>query len=161
MRVALGADHAGHSLKDDLAAHLRGAGHQVFDLGTSGPSSVDYPDFAVAVCQAVLDGRADRGVLVCGTGQGMAMAANKVPGIRAGVASEPFSAQMIVEHNDAQVLCLGARVVGVGVAQGMVDAFVHAIFQGGRHLRRVDKLRVLDASLTPAGGTMRIQTQEE
>lgn len=161
MRIALGADHAGVALKDHLATHLRGLGLDVIDLGTQGGASVDYPDYAVAVGQAILDGRADRGLLVCGTGQGMAMAANKIPGLRCGVATDPVSARMIVEHNDAHVLALGARVVGSGLAELLVEAFVGAEFAGGRHARRVDKLRVLDASLVPAGGTMRISTQEE
>jgi ribose 5-phosphate isomerase B len=144
MRLALGADHAGYTLKDALRDRLRGQGHDVLDLGTDGPRSVDYPNFAVAVAQAVRDGRAERGIIVCGTGQGVAMAANKVPGIRAGVAADPFSARMIVEHNDGQVLCLGARVVGGGLADDIVDAFLSATFAGGRHAARVDLLRALD-----------------
>jgi ribose 5-phosphate isomerase B len=140
MRIAIGADHAGVALKDLLADRLRGQGHDVTDIGTHGTDSVDYPDFARDIAQRVAAGAADRGVLVCGTGQGMAMTANRVRGVRAGVVADPFSARMIVEHNDAQVLCLGARVIGAGVAEIVVDAFVSAQFQGGRHARRVAKI---------------------
>ncbi len=140
MRIALGADHGGVDLKDILAARLRDAGHTVSDLGTHGGDSVDYPDFGRAVAEAVAKGAADRGILVCGTGQGMAMTANKVPGVRAGVVSDAFSARMIVEHNNAQILSLGARVVGQSLAETLVDAFIGASFEGGRHARRVSKI---------------------
>jgi len=140
MRIALAADHGGVDLKADLANRLRAAGHDVTDLGTDGSTSVDYPDFAHAVTGAVLAGDVDRGMLVCGTGQGMAMSANKVHGIRAGVCSDPFSARMIAEHNNAQVLCLGARVLGTELAWAVASAFVGATFEGGRHQRRVDKM---------------------
>jgi ribose 5-phosphate isomerase B len=140
MRIALGADHGGVDLKDHIAARLSELGHQVSDLGTHGTNSVDYPDFAVKVADKVASAEADRGILVCGTGQGMAITANKVPRVRAGVVSDPFSARMIVEHNDAQVLCLGARVIGSGLADTIVDAFLGAEFEGGRHERRVSKI---------------------
>ena len=140
MRIAMGADHGGVGLKDDLAEQLRGQGHEVLDLGTNGSDSVDYPDFAHQVAQAILDDRADRGILVCGTGQGMAMAANKVPGVRAGVVSDTFSARMIAEHNDARILCLGARVVGPSLASEIVASYLGASFEGGRHARRVGKI---------------------
>ena len=140
MRIALGADHGGVDLKDILTARLRDAGHTVSDLGTHGVESVDYPDFGRLVAEAVASGAADRGILVCGTGQGMAMTANKVPGVRAGVVSDAFSARMIVEHNNAQVLSLGARVVGQSFAETLVDTFMAASFEGGRHARRVSKI---------------------
>ena len=140
MRIALGADHGGVDLKDSLVARLRDAGHTVSDLGTHGGESVDYPEFGRAVAEAVAGGEVDRGILICGTGQGMAMTANKVPGVRAGVVSDSFSARMIVEHNNAQVLTLGARVVGQSLAETIVDAFLAASFEGGRHARRVDKI---------------------
>ena len=140
MRIAIGADHGGVDLKDEIAAHLRRAGHDVVDVGTHGPGSVDYPDFARAVTSAVRAGNVERGVLICGTGQGMAMTANKVPGIRAGAVGDVFSARMIREHNDAQVICLGARVTGPSLALEIVDAFVAARFEGGRHARRVDRI---------------------
>ncbi len=140
MRVALGADHAGIELKSALAAHLKAAGHEVADLGTHGPESVDYPDFARAVATSVARGDADRGLLVCGTGQGMAMSANKVPGVRAAVVADTFSARMTMMHNDARVLCLGARVVGQGLAKDIVDEWMGATFEGGRHASRVAKM---------------------
>lgn len=139
MKIAIGADHGGVELKAAIAARLRERGHDVVDVGTDGPASVDYPDFAHAVV-AQLDGDAERGILVCGTGQGMAMSVNKHPGHRAGVVSDTFSARMIREHNNADVLCLGARVVGPGLALDLVDAFLDAEFEGGRHSRRVDKI---------------------
>jgi len=140
MRIALGADHGGVDLKDHLAKRLSELGHQVSDLGTQGGDSVDYPDYARQVAESVSAGTADRGILVCGTGQGMAITANKVKQVRAGVVSDPFSARMIVEHNNAQVLCLGARVIGQGLADTIVDAFLGAEFEGGRHARRVAKI---------------------
>ncbi|MBJ93829.1 MAG: ribose 5-phosphate isomerase B [Rickettsiales bacterium] len=140
MRIALASDHGGIELKEQLAAHLRQRGLDVEDLGTQGSQSVDYPDFAHAVARQVAGGHAERGILVCGTGQGMAMAANRVPGIRAGVVSDVFSARMIVEHNNAQVLCLGARILGPSLAVELVDAFLSASFEGGRHERRVLKI---------------------
>jgi ribose 5-phosphate isomerase B len=140
MRIALAADHGGVDLKTALAERLRDAGHDVVDHGTDGSVSVDYPDFARKVTAAVLAGEADRGILICGTGQGMAMSANKVPGIRAGVCADPFSARMIAEHNNAQVLCLGARVLGVELAWAVAESYLGATFAGGRHQRRVSKM---------------------
>jgi ribose 5-phosphate isomerase B len=144
LRLAVGADHAGVDLKDHLGAWLRERGHLVDDLGTQGHGSCHYPDFALAVARAVAAGEADLGMLVCGTGQGMAMVANRVPGIRAGVVSDPFSAAAIREHNDARVICLGARVIGPGLAEVCLDAFLRASFLGGRHAKRVDMIRALD-----------------
>jgi len=141
MRIVLGADHGGVELKNHLAARLLQQGHSVEDLGTDGTDSVDYPDFAHAVAASVASDTADRGILVCGTGQGMAMSANKVHGVRAGVVADVFSARMIVEHNNAQVLCLGARVLGPSLAEALVDAFLGASFEGGRHARRVGKIQ--------------------
>lgn len=140
MRVAMGSDHAGLELKRVLADHLRVAGHDVLDLGTDDERSCDYPDFAKAVCDVVRSGTAERGVLVCGTGQGMAMTANKVPGIRAAVVSDTFSARMAMMHNDARVLCLGQRVVGAGLAVEILNAWLSATFEGGRHANRVAKM---------------------
>ena len=142
MRIAMGADHGGVDLKNQLVSNLLEAGHEIDDLGTHTDESVDYPDFGRAVAERVVTGAADRGILVCGTGQGMAMTANKVPEVRAGVVSDVFSAQMIVEHNNAQILCLGARVVGQSLAEAIVDAFLAADFAGGRHARRVDKIEM-------------------
>lgn len=140
MKIAVGSDHAGLSLKRYLAEHLRAGGHEVVDLGTHDTASCDYPDFAHAVARAVVAGEAERGLLVCGTGQGMAMAANKVPGVRAAVVSDTFSARMATLHNDARVLCLGERVVGPGLAVACLDAWLDAAFEGGRHGRRVEKI---------------------
>ena len=140
MRIVLGSDHAGVDYKDHFVGLLREAGHEVSDAGTHGGASVDYPDFGAAVALAVRQGEADRGILFCGTGQGMAMTANKVPGIRAGVVADSFSARMIVQHNNASVCCVGARVVGLNVAEDIVDAFLDAEFEGGRHARRVGKI---------------------
>lgn len=140
MRIALGSDHAGLTLKAAIRAHLETAGHQVADLGAYETASTDYPDHAHKVTDAVVSGEAERGILVCGTGQGMAMTANKVPGVRAAVVADPFSAEMAMLHNNAKVLCLGERVVGAAVALQCVDAWVGADFEGGRHQRRVAKM---------------------
>jgi ribose 5-phosphate isomerase B len=142
MRIVLGADHGGRRLKDELVGHLLALGHDVVDVGTHNDDSVDYPDFAHVGATQVRDGDADRGLLVCGTGQGMAIAANKVGGVRAAVVSDTFSAAMATEHNDARVLCLGERVVGAGLARACVDAWLGATFAGGRHARRVAKIEV-------------------
>ena len=140
MRIAVGSDHAGLGLKNLVAAHLLSRGHDVVDVGTHEATSCDYPDFAREVALKVVGGDVDRGVLVCGTGQGMAMTANKVPGVRAAVVSDTFSATMAAAHNDAQVLCLGERVVGPGLAIACVDAWLTTAFEGGRHERRVAKM---------------------
>ncbi|MFH1468899.1 MAG: ribose 5-phosphate isomerase B [Pseudomonadota bacterium] len=143
-RIAVGADHAGVDLKDHLAAWLAERGHPVVDKGTCGHGSCHYPEFAFAVAQAVAGGEADLGVLVCGTGQGMAMAANRVPDIRAGVVMDTFSAAAIREHNDARVICMGARVIGPGLAEACLEAFLGASFLGGRHQLRVDLMRAAE-----------------
>ena len=140
MRIAIGADHGGVELKDSIGRHLAEHGHEIVDVGTHGRESVDYPDIAHEVTRLIAAEDAERGVLVCGTGQGMAMAANKAPGVRAGVVSDVFSAKMIRAHNDAKVLCLGARVLGPSLALEIVDAFVSTDFEGGRHTRRVSKI---------------------
>lgn len=137
--VIIGADHAGVSLKDLLAGHLRSRGIEVVDLGPHSTASVDYPDFARAVCSAVLE-RGAVGVLVCGTGIGMSMTANKVPGIRAAVCALGLQARMTRLHNDANVLCLGERITGPGLAVDILDIFLDTPFEGGRHARRVDKI---------------------
>ena len=141
MRIAFAADHAGRALKDALAARAREAGHDVADLGTHGDESVDYPDFGERLARAVANGDAETGVLVCGTGIGISIAANRVPGVRAAVVHDEFTARMARLHNDANVLCLGARVVGPGVAEAALDTFLATEFEGGRHARRVEKLR--------------------
>ena len=145
MKIALGSDHAGRDLKVHLADHLGRGGHEIRDLGADSDASVDYPDFARSVAEAVASGEAEKGILVCGTGIGMAISANKVPGIRAAVATDEFMARMAREHNDANVLCLGARVVGVGLAESIVERFLSSQFEGGRHERRLAKIRQLES----------------
>ena len=146
MRFALGADHAGYTIKDDLVAYLEGQGHLVLDLGTNGPDPVDYPDFAEAVGRAVLDERADRGIIVCGSGIGASVAANKLRGIRAGLAHDTYSARQGVEHDDMNVLVLGGRVIGPEVAKELTSTFSTARFTGAeRHLRRLAKVQALEA----------------
>jgi ribose 5-phosphate isomerase B len=144
MRIAAGSDHAGLELKRALVAYLQGKGLTVDDLGTHDASSTDYPDWGERVARAVAAGEATLGLLVCGSGQGMAMAANRVPGVRAAVVADSFSSRAARAHNDANVLCLGQRVVGVGVAQDIVDAFLSTPFEGGRHAQRVAKLTALE-----------------
>jgi len=142
--VALGADHAGFPLKEYLKTWLIGRGYDVVDLGTQSAESVDYPDFAVGVSSAVTAGKADRGILVCGTGIGMAMAANKLPGVRAATCSDAFTARMSREHNDANVLALGARITSREAAIEILELWLDTDFAGGRHARRVDKIVALD-----------------
>ena len=144
MRFVAGSDHAGLPLKQLLVAHLRAKGIEVEDVGTHEAASTDYPDWAAPVARAVAAGQAEFGLLVCGTGQGMAMAANRVPGVRAAVVADTFSARATRAHNDANVLCLGQRVVGAGLAEDILDAFVRTPYEGGRHAARVAKLSALE-----------------
>ena len=147
LRIALGADHAGVDLKDTLARLFDERGIAYKDFGTNGTESVDYPDFAADVAHAVAGGEFDRGLLVCGSGIGMAIAANKVPGIRAAVAIEAESARLCRSHNDANVLALGARLIPPDRAGEIVAAFLDTPFEGGRHQRRIDKLTQLDSAM--------------
>lgn len=139
-RIAIGSDHAGYGLKQHLAEHLRSQGHEVHDLGTHSEESVDYPDFGAAVARAVVAGQDDYGVCVCGTGIGIGIAANKVRGARAAVVHDATSARMARQHNDANVVCVGARLTGPQAAADAVDAFLAAEFEGGRHQRRIDEI---------------------
>ena len=148
--VALGADHAGWELKESLKAWLIDQGHQVLDFGTHSPDSVDYPDYAAQVGESVAVGKVDRGVLVCGTGIGMAITANKVPGVRAASVADPYSAERARKSNNAQVLCLGSRVVAPEVADLLVDHWLASEFQGGESARKVSKIDALDAAKTDA-----------
>jgi len=146
MRTAIGSDHAGFEMKSTLAKHLRDLGHQVVDVGTNSADPVDYPDFAEAVGKAVLDGRADRGVLICGSGVGASVAANKIRGIRAGLCHDTYSAHQGVEHDDMNILVLGARVIGVAMAQELVSAYIAARFTNEeRHVRRLNKVKAIEA----------------
>ena len=152
MKIAIGSDHGGFELKGLLAAELNQAGHRVLDLGARDAKPSDYPDFACKVSAAVLAGRAARGVILCGSGVGAAIAANKIPGIRAGLCHDTYSARQCVEHDDANVLCLGARVVGSALALEVVDAFLGAKFSGEeRHRRRLDKVLAIEAEFSKAG----------
>lgn len=138
MKIAIGCDHGGIGLKGELVTLLQEMGHVVDDKGCYSSESVDYPDFARAVCSQVQNGSCDRGILICGTGVGMSMVANRFEGIRAGLCNDLFTARMSREHNDANVLCLGARVVGPGLAAEIVRTWVTTEFAGGRHQRRID-----------------------
>ena len=145
MRIALSADHAGFELKQQLGAHLVRRGQEVIDLGTHSTAPVDYPDSAEAVAQACIEGQADRGVIVCGSGAGVSIAANKFPGIRAAVCHDTYTAHQAVEHDDLNVLCIGARVIGPALACEIVDTFVRARFSGEeRHQRRIDKILAIE-----------------
>ncbi len=143
-RIAIGSDHAGYQLKQQLAEHLREEGHEVEDLGTHSEDSVDYPEYGAAVARAVVSGDADYGVCVCGTGIGIGIAANKVKGARAAVVHDATSARMARQHNDANVVCVGARLTGPQSAADAVDAFLAAEFEGGRHQRRIDEISELE-----------------
>ena len=138
MKVAIGCDHGGLDLKDIVKSVLKELGHDIDDQGCSSSESVDYPNFAKAVSSLVRNGECERGILICGTGIGMSMAANRIPGIRAALCHEMFSARMSREHNDANILCLGARVIGQGLAAEIVFTWMTTDFAGGRHQRRID-----------------------
>jgi ribose 5-phosphate isomerase B len=145
MRVALAADHAGYALKQELAPSLRSLGHEVEDLGTFSPEPVDYPDVAERLARAVVSGSADRGVLICGSGVGASVAANKLPGVRAGLCHDTYSAHQGVEHDDMNVLVLGSRVIGTELARDLVRVFLEARFtHEERHERRLRKIKALE-----------------
>lgn len=145
MKIGFGSDHAAVELKNCLMEHLKERGFDCVDFGATSPTDkVDYPVPGRAVAEAIAQGELDKGVLVCGTGVGISLAANKVPGIRAGVCSEPYTAKMIVEHNNCQIVAMGARVVGTELGKLICDAFVDSQFQGGRHARRVELIRQIE-----------------
>lgn len=145
MRLAIGSDHAGFELKEKLAAYLVELGHEVADVGTASIAPVDYPDYAEVIGVSIREGRAERGVLICGSGVGASVAANKLPAIRAGLCHDTYSARQGVEHDDMNVLVLGARVVGPELARELVRAFVAARFSGEpRHRRRLEKVAALE-----------------
>ena len=145
MRVAVASDHAGFPLKDEVMHVIREAGHEVIDLGTDSTAAVDYPDFAEKLGQAIVDGKAERGVLVCGSGVGACIAANKIDGIYAGLCHDTYSAAQGVEHDNMNVLCLGARIIGPAVVPGLVNAFLGAQFSTDeRHRRRVGKIQKIE-----------------
>lgn len=155
MRLALGSDHAGYELKQDLAAILGQKGHDVLDLGTHSTAPCDYPDAAESVAQAVRTGDAQRGIIVCGSGAGVSIAANKFPGIRAAVCHDTYTAHQAVEHDDMNVLCIGSRVIGPALAQEIIAAFLGATFSGEpRHRRRLDKILAFERRFS--SGTDRV-----
>jgi len=145
MKIVLGADHAGYELKEEMATRLVDSGYEIVDVGTHSTESVDYPDVAETLGRAVLDGEAERGILICGSGAGASIAANKLKGIRATVAHDAYTAHQSVEHDDVNVLTLGARVIGPDQAWELVQSFVNAKFSGDeRHVRRVNKVKALE-----------------
>ena len=145
-KITVGCDHAAYELKLKVIAHLQERGVEVIDVGTDSTASCDYPMFAHAVCKNVQDGVTEFGILICGTGIGMSMAANKHRGIRAAACSDTFSARLTRAHNDANILCFGERVVGIGLACELVDAFIDTDFEGGKHQRRVDMITDIETS---------------
>jgi RpiB/LacA/LacB family sugar-phosphate isomerase len=150
MRIAVASDHAGLDRKNEVAAALRADGHEVVDLGTFDMTPVDYPDFAELLGRTVVDGGAERGVLVCGSGVGAAVAANKIPGVRAGLCHDSYSAHQGVEHDDMNVLVLGGRVIGSELAKELARIFVAARFSGEeRHVRRLAKIRAIEVRCAP------------
>lgn len=144
MKIAVGCDHGGFNLKNLAKDMLIQQGIEVVDMGTYTTDSVDYPDFAAKVAQAIVGGQAERGILVCGTGIGISIAANKIKGIRAALCHDVFSATMSREHNNANILCMGERVIGLGLAEMIINAWLQTNFQGGRHACRVDKIMDLE-----------------
>ena len=144
MKIAIGSDHAGFELKEQLRETLRAAGYEVADLGTASTESTDYPDFAAAVARAVRDGQAGKGILICSSGVGMSIAANKIKGIRAALGTNPEEVSFVRRHNDANVLAIGAKYTGAALAGELVNIFLTTEFEGGRHQRRLDKIKVLE-----------------
>lgn len=141
MKIAIGADHGGFALKEEIVALIHSLGHDVHDFGCKSSDSVDYPDFALPVAQGVAAGEYDRGILICGTGIGMSIAANKVPGIRCALVHDLFSAKATREHNDSNVLAMGGRIIGPGVAAEIVKIWLSTDFEGGRHTTRIQKIQ--------------------
>ena len=150
MKIAIGNDHAAIQFKEEILTHLQSrTGIEATDLGANSKDGQDYPDHALRISTEITSGKYDMGILLCGTGAGMSIAANKVKGIRAVVCSDPYTAKLSREHNDANILCIGARVVGTELAKIIVDAFLDAKFEGGRHQLRVDKIMAIENLLTP------------
>lgn len=144
MKIAIAADHGGFELKDSMVKYIKSLGNEVMDLGTNSADSVDYPDYAKKVCEEIQQGNSDLGILICGTGIGMSLAANKFEGIRAACVSDVYSAKMSRNHNNANVLCIGARVIGDEVAKLIIKTFLENEFEAGRHQRRVDKIMAIE-----------------
>lgn len=150
MKLAVGSDHAGYELKNKLKAHLLEKGYEVIDCGTDSDESVDYPKFGVAVGETVKERKADLGIIICGTGIGVSIAANKVKGIRAALCTDCYMAKMARQHNNANILALGARVIGSGLAQEITDAFLETSFAGWEHARRVDQIKEYEENMKEA-----------
>ena len=146
MKLALASDHGGYDYKQELIPYIESLGHQVLDLGCHGPASVDYPDYGIPCAQAVARGEADRGVVICGTGIGISISANKVPGIRCALCTDPVMARLTREHNDANMLAMGGRIIGIELAKGIVQVFLSTEFSGGRHKTRIDKIAQYEAN---------------
>ena len=145
MRIVIGSDHAGFELKRTLIDYVGDLGHEILNVGTDGPTPVDYPDFAAKTAKVILDGEADRGILICGSGVGASVSANKIPGIRAAICHDSYSARQGVEHDDMNILVLGARIVASSLAKDLVDIFLAAEFTGEeRHKRRLEKITALE-----------------
>ncbi|MFN2102653.1 ribose 5-phosphate isomerase B [Finegoldia dalianensis] len=144
MKIAIAADHGGFELKDSMVEYIKSLGNEVVDLGTNSADSVDYPDYAKKVCEEIQQENSDLGILICGTGIGMSLAANKFEGIRAACVSDVYSAKMSRNHNNANVLCIGARVIGDEVAKLIIKTFLENEFEAGRHQRRVDKIMAIE-----------------
>lgn len=144
MKIALGSDHGGYRLKNEIISFLKENGYELKDFGTYSTESCDYPDFAEKVAEAVVSKEFDFGILVCGTGIGISISANKIPGVRAALCSDTFSAHATREHNDANILALGERVVGPGLALDIVKTFLTSEFQGERHQKRIDKISLIE-----------------
>jgi ribose 5-phosphate isomerase B len=146
-RVAIGSDHAGFKLKEALIRHLRSKGIDAVDVGTHSTETVDYPDYGEKVARMISQGKLKEGILICGTGVGMSMTANKFPGVRAAVVSNPFTAKSSRQHNDANILCLGERITDEATAKELLDIWLNEPFEGGRHQKRVDKIKELDKGI--------------
>ncbi|QDU57711.1 ribose 5-phosphate isomerase B [Aeoliella mucimassa] len=144
MRIAVASDHRGFQIKEQIVDMLRDKGHDVEDAGTTGPESVDYPDFAAIVAKKISNGTTDRGILICGTGIGMAIAANKFPGVRAAPCTDEVTAEISRRHNDLNVLCLSADLISPRTVERMIETWVNTEFEGGRHLRRIQKIDELE-----------------
>ena len=146
MKIAIASDHGGYDYKQELIPYIESLGHQVLDLGCHGPASVDYPDYGIPCAQAVARGEADRGVVICGTGIGISISANKVPGIRCALCTDPVMARLTRDHNDANMLAMGGRIIGIELAKGIVQVFLSTEFSGGRHKTRIDKIAQYEAN---------------
>ncbi len=140
MKIAIACDHGGYEYKRLLVPFMKGMGHEVTDMGCDGPESVDYPDFGIACAQAVVQGKAEKGILICGTGIGMSIAANKVRDIRCALCTDPLMARLSREHNNANMLAIGGRIIGIEMAKEIISVWLKTEFAGGRHQRRVDKI---------------------